>query len=116
VKNRSQLIELLNDLFASKTVEEWLLICEKATVPAAPINDIEHVFQDPQVVARDLVTKTEIDGETVRMLASPMKIPESPTSVRFPPPKLGQHSQEILIELFGYSANKISDLQAKKII
>jgi formyl-CoA transferase len=116
VKNRSQLIGKLNDLFATRTVEEWLLICEKATVPAAPINDIQHVFQDPQVIARDLVTETEIEGETVRMLASPMRIPESPTSVRFLPPKLGQHNQEILSELLGYSASQISDLQAKKII
>lgn len=116
VKNRSELIELLDELFMSKTVGDWLNICEKATVPAAPINDIEHVFQDPQVLAREMITKVEIDGDPVSMLASPLKIPSRPTSIRYPPPKLGQHSQEILGELLGYSTEQVESFREKKII
>lgn len=116
VANRQELIGLLAKLFVTKSVAEWLAVCEKASVPAAPINNIEQVFQDPQVLARGLVTKTEINGETVAVLASPIQIPSQTISLRYPPPNLGQHSEEVLKGLLGYSADQVSELRGQKII
>jgi crotonobetainyl-CoA:carnitine CoA-transferase CaiB-like acyl-CoA transferase len=56
------------------------------------------------------------DGETIKMLASPLKIPTQPTTMRMPPPTLGEHSGEILAEVLGYDAARIQDLRASKII
>ena len=116
VANRDELIALLDDLFKTKNVAEWLEICEKATIPAARINTIDQVFQDPQVVARNLVNQYEIDGEVVSTLASPLNIPTQVSNVRYPPPKLGEHNQEILGEILGYSAKQISELRHSQII
>ncbi|MCL5429051.1 MAG: CoA transferase [Chloroflexi bacterium] len=116
VAHRLQLIEILSDLFSTKTVSEWLEICERAAIPAAPINSIEQVFQDPQVLARGLVTKSLIDGEAILMLASPLKIPSHPVSLRYPPPRLGEHNREILSDPLGYSPEKIDELEKQNII
>lgn len=116
VKNRTELISLLDELFASRTVAEWLAVCEKASVPAAPINSIAQVFEDPQVAARELVSEVVLDGENVRLLSSPLKIPSQPASIRYPPPKLGEHSEEILREVLGYEAGQIRELREGKVV
>jgi formyl-CoA transferase len=116
VKNREELVSALEGLFATKTVASWLVICERATVPAAPINDIEHVFKDPQVVARQMVTSVEIGGEQVAMLTSPLKILGQQTTIRFTPPKLGEHTETVLTELLGYSAESIRSFRESKVI
>jgi formyl-CoA transferase len=116
VTNRGELIQLLEAIFATKTVADWLKICEKTSVPAAQINSIEQVFRDRQVVARDMVTEAQIDGETVSMLASPLKIPTQSITLKYPPPLLGQHNDEILKDLLGYSEGRIEDLRNQKII
>jgi formyl-CoA transferase len=116
VTNRETLISLLDELFISKTVSQWLEICEKATVPAARINNIEDVFEDPQVRARNLVMQQEIGGETISMLASPLNITTMPVTVRQAPPELGEHSEEILSELLAYTDMQLSDLKEQKII
>ena len=117
VTNRRELISLLNDLFSTKTVEDWLQICEEATVPAAPINDLGKALAIPQVMAREMIVEQELPGaEKVRMLASPLKIPTQPVSIRFPPPLLGQHTAEILSGLLGYENDKIKLLKDQSAI
>lgn len=117
VANREELIAILEGLFATKTVEEWLKICEAATVPAAPINTIDQVLEHPQVIARNMVVDAEMPGgEMVKMLASPLKIPTQEVQVRYPPPLLGEHNDEILGEVLGYKLETISALRKEKVI
>lgn len=116
VENRDVLIPLLDALFASKTVAEWLKICEEAGVPAGPINTIDEVFSDPQVQARNMVMETELEGEKIRMLASPMKVPSSPMKLRLAPPKLGEHTDEVLKKELGYTKKQLVDLRAQEVI
>lgn len=117
VENRAELIPLLEDLFSKKTVEEWLSVCAKATVPAAPINTVDKALGDPQVLARELVVEGTLpDGEKVRMLASPLKFQDQAFEVRLPPPLLGQHSDEILREVLGYDSAVIDELRLQKVI
>lgn len=117
VANREELISLLDDLFSTKPVDEWLQICEAATVPAAPINDIGKALDIPQVMAREMIVEQELPGgENVRMLASPLKIPTQPVGIRFPPPLLGQHTEQVLGELLGYDSDKINILREQSAI
>jgi formyl-CoA transferase len=117
VTNRVELIALLDDLFATKTVEEWLAVCAKATVPAARINSVDKALSDPRVLARDLIVEGTLpDGEAVRMLASPLKYQDQPFEVRHSPPLLGQHTDQILREILGYGDSTIEELRQAKAI
>jgi formyl-CoA transferase len=112
LRNRDHITELLNDVFKQKSTLEWLKIFEEIGLAAAPINSIEKVFEDPQVVARKLhreVSHPTIG--TVPLIASPLNIPTAPTEIRRAPPLLGEHTREILKDLLEYKDNRIEELQ-----
>ena len=113
VKNREQLIPLLDSLFSERTASDWIELCIEIGIPAAPINEIDEVFNDPQVKSRNRVVWVDHpDDKAIPLIASPMNILTSPTAIRYPPPSLGEHTEEILHELLGYSKEKINDLRS----
>jgi crotonobetainyl-CoA:carnitine CoA-transferase CaiB-like acyl-CoA transferase len=86
-------------------------------IPSAPINNIEQVFNDPQVQARGLQASAQRpNGETVPLVRSPLNIPTNPSQIRYPPPLLGEHTAEILGELLGYNAEAVTQLREDKVI
>jgi formyl-CoA transferase len=117
VENRETLIPLLDKLFAQRTVEDWLAICVTAGIPAAPINDIRQVFEDPHVQARQMQTLVSTQaGEELPLVASPLKTQPNPPSVRYPPPGLGEHTDELLSGQLGYDADHIAALRESGVI
>jgi formyl-CoA transferase len=116
VENRETLIPQLDALFATRTVAEWLAICEQAGVPAGPINTVDQVFEDPQVKARNMLLEGQLDGEKIRMLASPMKVAGSPVKLRLAPPKLGEHTDAVLKKEIGLTKKEIASLRAASVI
>ncbi|MGH2582425.1 MAG: CaiB/BaiF CoA transferase family protein [Anaerolineales bacterium] len=117
VENREELIGLLGDLFLARSTADWLAVCEKAGVPAGPINTIDQVFTDPQVAAREMVTNGKLSsGEGLKMLSSPLNIPTAPTQLRHPPPVLGEHTDEILINDLGLDLFEVEELKLTKIV
>ena len=116
VTNRKVLIPLLDELFLTKTTQEWLKICESATIPAAPINSVDKALEHVQALAREMVVDAILSGgEQVKMLASPLKISNLSGQFRYPPPLLGQHTSEILSEVLGYSQGQISSLKEQSV-
>jgi len=108
VKNRKTLIPLLENLFAQRDADDWLSQLEQLGIPAAPINTIDGVFADPQVKARDMEIRVpHPTAGNLSMAAYPLNIPTAPPEVRYPPPLLGQHSDEILRDLLHYDEAKI---------
>ncbi len=117
VENRDELIPQLDNLFSTKRVDEWLKICEEAGVPAGPINTVDQVFSDAQVLGREMIIEGKLaDGEPIRMLASPLKVPTNPVKLRYPPPALGEHTIEVLKKDLGYSKKAIADLKNENAI
>jgi crotonobetainyl-CoA:carnitine CoA-transferase CaiB-like acyl-CoA transferase len=88
----------------------------QAGVPCGPINRVADVVNDPQVLAREMIAAVPHPKvPELRMPYSPLKLTETPASIRRPPPLLGQHNQEVLTEL-GYTPQQIADLRQKGVI
>jgi len=101
VQNRDELISLLKPVFVTKTVNEWLSLIGD-TFPCGPINNFEQVFAMPQVDAREMLVQMEhptIGG--LSLVGSPLKFSDTPVEYKLPPPRLGEHTEEILKELLG---------------
>jgi len=100
VANREILIPGLADIMKSETTGHWLAACEAEGVPAAPINRIDQVFTDPQILARGMkVAMPHSLDTTVVLPGNPIKLSRTPVEYRRAPPLLGEHGEEILSEI-----------------
>ena len=117
VAHRKVLIPMLRQQTVMKTTAEWIAILEAAGVPCGPINNIEQVFADPQVKARGMRIEMEHStAGTIPLVASPLRLSETPVAYRRAPPRLGEHTQEVLTEVLGLDAAACDRLQADKVI
>ncbi len=117
VENRKSLIPLLEVMTRRKTKAEWISLLEAANVPCGPINNFEEVFDNEQVKARGVqIHVPHPTAGTMKLVASPMRLSETPVEVRMAPPTLGQHTDEILQERLSLDSNAIAALQEKGII
>jgi crotonobetainyl-CoA:carnitine CoA-transferase CaiB-like acyl-CoA transferase len=106
------LIPLLEDLFRTKTTQEWVELLEAAGIPNAPVNTIADLVEDSQVAHRDMIVDVPHPIVTgLRAPASPLRLSDGPSSIRRHPPANGEHTTEILCEL-GYSTNDLADLES----
>ncbi len=116
VKNRDQLVALLQQEFDTRSTDRWVDILEEAGVPCGPINDLADVFSDPQVKARDMLLEVQHPSAgKIKQTGIPIKFSATPGSIDSPPPLLGQHSKEILLEL-GYSQDEVEALEQQEVI
>ncbi|MCP4327997.1 MAG: CoA transferase [Alphaproteobacteria bacterium] len=119
VKNRQALYELLPDVTRRKTRAEWNDGLAALGVPCSPVNDIDQVFEDPQVQARGMklsLPHPDAQAGSVDLIANPIKFSETPVDYRHVPPTMGQHSEEILAELLGIEAGEIANLRVKGVV
>jgi crotonobetainyl-CoA:carnitine CoA-transferase CaiB-like acyl-CoA transferase len=95
----------------------WLAALETAGIPAAPINDVAQVFEDPQVRHRGLrIDAARLEGGTVPLVASPLRLSGEPPRTPLAPPRLGEHTDEILRERLAMTAAEIADLRKKHVV
>lgn len=117
VENRKSLIPLLEEMTRQKTKAEWIGLLEAANVPCGPINNFKEVFENEQVKARGVqIDVPHLTAGTMKLVASPMRLSETPVEVRLAPPLLGQHTDEILRERLELDAQSIAGLKEKGII
>lgn len=115
--NQKALKPILDTVFKNKTIDEWLALLEEAGVPCAPINTVDRVVKDPQVMAREMIVEIEhpVAGK-LHVPGVPIKMHKTPGSVDTPAPMLGQHTEEILNELLGLSKEDVDALRAKNVL
>ncbi|WP_425090811.1 CaiB/BaiF CoA transferase family protein [Tropicimonas sp. S265A] len=110
-ENRDALGAEIEEITLTRTTAEWVDLFNQAGVPAGEINNIEQVFQNPQVQHLGLaqpVTSQE-RGDT-HLVGQPIVMSRTPSTIAAPPPTAGQHAEEVLGEL-GYSAAEIADMK-----
>lgn len=117
VRHRGELDLELARLLGTRPAAAWLAALEPAGVPAAPINDVAQVFDDPQVRHRGLrIDVARSGGGHVPLVASPIRLSDAPAIPPRGPPRLGEHTDEILRDRLGMSAAEIAALRKKNVI
>jgi len=97
VKNRSELISIIQSALLENSSEYWLNQCEVHGVPAGPINTIDQVMNDPQIKAREMVvTLDHANSDKLEVVGNPIKFSRTPIQYRSAPPTLGEHTESVL--------------------
>ena len=96
----------------TKSTQEWQDILDNAGVPNGPINTVDKVVADPQVIAREMILEIDhpVSGK-IKVPGIPIKLSDTPGDIRMTSPLLGQHTEEILKELLNYDDEKIEELK-----
>ena len=114
VENRNVLLPLIDELFAQKTCDEWMELLVGAAIPCGPVNNMQHLFADPQVRHREMIAEVPHPTiGTLRLTGIPIKYSETPGTIRLHPPLLGEHTDEVLAGVLDYSSDQIEALKAQ---
>ncbi|NIF86469.1 CoA transferase [Comamonas sp. Tr-654] len=116
VRNRAALLELMKPQMRQRSTADWIALLEDKAVPCGPINTIAQAFEDPQVKARGihktLPSSADHGISAMATVASPMRLSATPVTYRNAPPALGQHTDEVLLEL-GLSPDDLTLLRER---
>ncbi len=115
--NRAAIEAALSARFAGDTQARWLELLRGARVPCAPVNDLGQALTDPHVLAREMVVEVPLPGGgTVRQPGHPVKLSATPTTRFSTPPRLGEHTDEILRALLGKRDDELAALRGRGVI
>ncbi len=114
VAHRFEFGEILSEVIASRPASEWLSALRNAGLPCGPINDVAAVFDHPQVQPREMILEVEHPkAGPLHLTGFPYKLAQTPAELRHPPPLLGEHTEEVLTEMLGYSIEQVAQFQER---
>lgn len=116
-ENYEVLNSILEGVFRSRTTEDWIRLMEKDGIPCGPINTVDKILDHPQILAREMIA--EIDHGSIgklKMAALPIKLSATPGKVDKPAPRLGEHTEEVLVGVLGMTREEVAALRMKKVV
>ena len=117
VAHRDEIVRRLEARLATRTRAEWEAMLAPLGLPCGPINRMDEVFADPQVQHLGMVWEgVHPQTGTIRMLRNPVTFSRTPAALRQAPPRLGEHTQAVMQDLLGYSAEQVATLQAEGVL
>ncbi|MEP7181035.1 MAG: CaiB/BaiF CoA-transferase family protein [Betaproteobacteria bacterium] len=117
VRNRDVLVPLIAAVVRTRSQKDWLAALEPLAVPCGPINRLDQVFDDPQLVARGLrMDLPHPLAGTVPQVGTPLHFSSGPLSYDRPPPLLGEHTAAVLRERLSLADSRIAELAARGVV
>ena len=116
-ENHESLFPILAEIMCRRTTDAWVEALEAIGVPCGPVNTVDKVANDPQVLARDMIAEVEHDTTgTVQIPGIPIKLSETPGQIDAPAPNLGEHTSEVLTDLLKLGAEEVNQLKQDGVI
>ena len=116
-ENHESLFPILAEIMCRRTTDAWVEALEAIGVPCGPVNTVDKVANDPQVLARDMIAEVEHNTTgTVQIPGIPIKLSETPGQIDAPAPNLGEHTSEVLTDLLGLGAEEVNQLKQDGIV
>lgn len=113
VQNRKELISILQNVFETKNRGDWIELFGNVDFPFGPIRTIKEAFEDPQAQHRGMVqTVTHPTCGNINLVGFPAKFSRTPPSISRPPPLLGEHTEDIIKNMLGFSDEEYRKLLA----
>ncbi|MBI4192933.1 MAG: CoA transferase, partial [Betaproteobacteria bacterium] len=116
-RNRLELVGMLEEMFLTRPVREWVELIASAGIPCGPVNNIKEVFEDPQVRHRRM--RVELDHPvlgTIPGVANPIRYSTTSINYKSAAPMLGQHTREVLREFAHVEGEQFERLAQKGVI
>ncbi len=113
--NAALINEAMREWCEARARDEAINALERARIPCGPVYDLDEVLSDAQVNARGLLSELDYDGRAVPVAAPPVRLGETPGSVRGRAPLLGEHTDEVLAEV-GFAAREITALRDEGVV
>jgi formyl-CoA transferase len=112
VRHRDELLPMVAEVMARRSCSEWMELLVDHAIPCGPVNDMEHLYSDPQLLHRGMVAAVPHPTiGTLRLAGIPIQFSETPSSIRRPPPLLGEHTEQVLPEVLGYTPQQLEELR-----
>lgn len=116
-KNHKDLEEILSAITRTRNTAEWVADMEKADIACGPVNTVPQVAGDPHTLAREMITQAEhTQAGMLRVVNSPIKLSRTPVKLERASPVLGEHTEEVFMNLLGLSQADIAKLREEKAI
>ncbi len=117
IEHRAGLVAELDAIFRTRDTSDWIVRLDAARVPCSVIHDVPGALAHPQVAAMQMMLDVPEAGGTHRRLPGvPIKLSATPAAPGAAPPKLGQHTDEILAQELGYDTQRIDALRTRRVI
>ena len=117
MKNRDSLIPALQEVFLTRSYEEWERLLLENDIPVGAINNLAQVIEHPQIKARHALIELEHPRVgKVRAVGSPVRLSRTPAQARSPAPVHGQHTREVMQEVLGMNADEITALETAGVV
>jgi len=117
-ENTAALVSIMDKSFLTQTRDEWIkTLTETGDIICTPVQSIPDLFTDPQVLANEYIIdfNHRVLG-TVKTMGIPIQLSKTPGAIRRDAPEFGEHTEEVLIEVGGYTWEEITELKEKEVV